>query len=72
MKRQQAWPEERLGRITNAGRFDLRYRIPTEPIEPDDFSPMREVMHILAGVVVLLGLFVGILAWVAIGTVAQS
>ena len=59
-----------VGRIRNDGGWDRRYRIHREPIEPVRVDPMREVVEILLGVIVIGGLFVGILAWVAIASVA--
>lgn len=60
-----------VGRIRNDGGWDRRYRIKHAAPEPVRVNPYREVVEILLGVIVILALFVGILAWVAIGTVAQ-
>ena len=66
----QAEPEDTLGRITRSGSWDRRYRIRHEPAEPVDVDPMGTVVEILVGTIVIGALFVGILAWVAIGTAA--
>lgn len=64
--------DEVVGRITRAGTWDRRYRIPSEPIEPVRVDPMREVAEILVGMIVLLAAIVAILAWIAIAQAAAA
>ena len=59
-----------VGRIRNDGGWDRRYRIHREPIEPVRCRSDARGRRILVGVIVIGGLFVGILAWVAIASVA--
>jgi len=64
--------ESLLGRITKRGTLDRRYsprRWHAEPEPPPSY--LRGVVEILLGVIVMLGFVVGVLMWIAIGTVAQ-
>lgn len=61
--------EEVIGRITKGGTYDRRYRYPMP--EPEPPERMQLVAEILVGTIVILALLVGVLLWVAIGTVAS-
>ena len=63
--------EERIGRIRKDGGWDRRYRLPHAKPEPVVTDKMSTVVEILVGMIVMLLWIVGLLAWVAIGTVAQ-
>jgi hypothetical protein len=61
--------DEVVGRVRNDGGWDRRYRRHTDP-EPDE--PMPTIVQVLLGVIVLLSLIVGTLAWLAILAVHQA
>jgi hypothetical protein len=63
--------EQVVGRITQAGSWDRRYRPTYAPPEPIEVNPFREVAEIIGGTVLMCALFVGIYFLAAVAAVAQ-
>lgn len=70
-RRFQAHPEERLGRITTAGLWDRRYRVPVILPEPDNMNPWVEGLKIIGQAAVLLVCFGAIIFLAAFFSVVQ-
>lgn len=70
MKRQAHPSEDIIGRITNSGSWDRRYRAFTPP-EPFKADPWRTAVEIALSVPLILILVIGIpfLAWLVAGAV---